>query len=160
MRSGASLEGVVNELVRYAGQESEGLRKFLNATGFTPTERFNRILAANIGQVHAQKMLTRVEVESEGRQGSLPARAIGLKPDVLLKDGKLDGQAVLNRGKEILRLDAVPRRRAGSAGIRLHRFRARVFQFKNYAYNQMKLVGMNSSESCEGPAGRKRRRRY
>lgn len=140
MQSGASLEGVISSMVRYAGGESQALGKFLTATGFTGTERANRVFAANAGAYYARKMLRKLQPNPNNTRARHMLEELGLDPEALLKKGKLDGDDVLLAAKkfsDITQFRADPEVLplfASTEGGKV------LFQFKNYIYGQTRLI--------------------
>ncbi|MFH1110977.1 MAG: hypothetical protein V1790_17530 [Planctomycetota bacterium] len=140
MESGASLEGVINEMVRYAGEDSAALSKFLTATGFTPTERWNRILSANIGRIYADSMLERLKKNPKDAKARFRLEQMGLGPDNLLAVGKVTGQDALIAAKRFSDLTQFRARYLDLPEWASTPMGRVAFQFKNFAFNQFKLV--------------------
>lgn len=140
MQSGASLEGVINEMLRSVGAESGPLGTFLKATGFGPTEQANRVWAANAGFAYAKRMLARLQKNPLDGRARAVLEELGLKPDVLLKIGKLDGDAALIAAKKFS--DAT-QFRGGVKDLPLFASTPMgkvIFQFKSFVYGQTRLV--------------------
>jgi hypothetical protein len=140
MQSGASLEGVVNEMLQNVSTENRALSTYLRATGFTQTEQANRIWAANAGHAYAKRMLARLQKDSTNGRARKALADMGLNPDVLLKIGKVEGNSALIAAKKFsdvtqfrsgpLDLPAFASTPAGKV----------FFQFKSFTYNQTRLV--------------------
>jgi hypothetical protein len=140
MQSGASLEGVVNEMLRSVGSENSALGSFLKATGFTATEQTNRIFAANAGYAYAKRMLAKLQKNPQDGRARKVLSELGLKPDVLLKIGKLDGDAALIAAKkfsDITQFRGGPEDLPYFASTPLGKV---AFQFKSYIYGQTRLI--------------------
>jgi hypothetical protein len=140
MQSGASLEGVINEMVQYAGGENQALSKFLKGVGFTATEQANRIFAANAGITYARRMLSRLKANPENGRARKVLEELGLDADALLKKGAIEGNDALQAAKKFsdltqFRADPkdLPLFASSNAGKVF-------FQFKQYIYGQTRLL--------------------
>ncbi len=140
MESGASIEGVVDEMVRYTGGESHALHRFLKANGFTATERANRVWAANAGISWARRNLERLQKNPEDATARWALHELGLNPDVLLRAGALTHDDALMAAKKMADITQF------RSGVKdLPHFAASpmgkvFFQFKNYIYGQTRLL--------------------
>ena len=139
-RSGASLESVINEMLRHAGAEHSSLGTFLKATGFSATEQANRIWAANSGLHWANLNLRRLKLNPRNAKARHALEELGLKPDALLKLGKLDGDAALMAAKKFSDLTQFRSRPQDMPAFASTTWGKVFWQFKNYPYNQMRLV--------------------
>jgi hypothetical protein len=144
MESGASLEGVINEMVQYAGGGDTGLNqalsKFLKGVAFTATEQANRIFAANAGITYARRMLSRLKANPENGRARKVLEELGLDADALLKKGAIEGNDALQAAKKFsdltqFRADPkdLPLFASSNAGKVF-------FQFKQYIYGQTRLL--------------------
>lgn len=140
MESGASLEGIINEMVRYAGEDSAALSKFLTGVGFTPTERWNRVLSANMGRIYADSMLERLKKNPQDGEARFRLEQMGLGPDNLLAIGKVTGQDALIAAKRFSDLTQFRARYLDLPEWASTPMGRVAFQFKNFAFNQFKLM--------------------
>ncbi len=79
--------GIHDALMKYAGGQASFANKYLEFTGFNPAERLNRLLGANAGIVHVERLV---------------ARSKGQMTEELLKRGMTDDdlmRAIANGGK-------------------------------------------------------------
>jgi hypothetical protein len=138
-RSGAALDSALGDILRVS--EDGALAQFLRATGFSATERLNRVIAANAGAHWAQKLYRRLQATG-GRDAFARERLaeLGLDPDRLLDRGGPDEGDILLAAKKFSdmtqfrnRVEDVPAWASTTWGKVL-------FQFKTFAYNQMRLV--------------------
>jgi hypothetical protein len=140
MQSGASLEGVINEMLRNVGTENSALGTFLKATGFTHTEQANRVWAANAGLTYARRMLAQLQKDPKNGRARDVLVELGLKPDVLLKLGKIDGDAALIAAKKFSDMTQF---RGGVLDLPLFAASSMgkvAFQFKSFIYGQTRLL--------------------
>ncbi len=140
MQSGASLEGVVNEMVNYAGGENAALSKFLKGVGFTATEQANRIFAANAGVTYARRMLDRLKANPQDGRALKVLDELGLDTETLLKKGKIGGDDALMAAKKFSDLTQF---RADAKDLPLFASTPTgkvFFQFKQYIYGQTRLL--------------------
>lgn len=140
LESGASLEGVVNEMLRSVGTENSKLGTFLKAVGFTPTEQANRVWAANAGVTYARRMLARLQKDPNDGRALKVLTELGLKPNVLLKLGKIDGDAALVAAKKF---SDITQFRGGVTDLPFFATTPLgkvVFQFKTFVYGQTRLM--------------------
>ncbi len=164
-RSGAALEGVINEMTRYAGAENHALGTFLKAVGFTPTERANRVWAATAGATYLKRMnrllqrgpraTDRVSLSGGYGRAVKMTQELGIDPEALAKRGAPTGDEILMAAKRFsdttqFRADAqdLPFFASTSTGKVF-------FQFKQYIYGQTRLLHREIlQEFKEGRYGR------
>jgi hypothetical protein len=140
MQSGASLEGVITEMLRSVGTEATPLTTFLKATGFTPTEQANRVWAANSGLAYAKRLLAKLQKDPKDTRARHVLEELGLKPDALLRIGKIEGDAALIAAKKF---SDITQFRAGVQDFPMFASTSMgkvIFQFKSYVYGQTRLA--------------------
>ncbi|MFN3326739.1 MAG: hypothetical protein ACK5AZ_24865 [Bryobacteraceae bacterium] len=145
IQSGAALELAIQEMMRHAGAGDDGfageaLGKFLRATGFTATERLNRIFAANAGAEYAGRMLRRLRVNPRDKRAHAVLGRLGLNPERLLRQGRLSPDDVLMAAK---RFSDLTQFRSRPQDLPLHAstpWGKVFFQFKSYIYGQSRLI--------------------
>jgi N12 class adenine-specific DNA methylase len=137
IESGAALEATLLESMRQAGAPGDALRLFLEASGFTATERANRIFAANAGASYAKRMLARARLNDQRAKRMLAELGIdvaaamrnGLTPDDLLMAAK--------KFSDITQFRARPQDLPAFASTPMGKV---AFQFKAYIYGQTRLL--------------------
>lgn len=139
VESGATLESVINESLRHAGASGEALSTFLRATGFTATERANRIFAANAGASYATRMYRRA-VLGDKRAGAALAE-LGLDATAIRLRGGLSREDVLQAAKKFSDLTQFRSRPQDLPMFANSEIGKVFFQFKNYIYGQTRLIG-------------------
>jgi N12 class adenine-specific DNA methylase len=145
--SGATLESTISESLRHAGAEGEALAKYLNAVGFTATERANRILAANAGKAYAERMYKRYRLGD--KRAELVLRELGLDPPALTLRGGLSRGDVLLAAKKFSDLTQF-RSRPQDLPMFANTDVGKVFfQFKTYIYGQTRLVHREFSKDLK-----------
>lgn len=139
MRSGSALESTIAEITNRTG-DSNFASKLLKWTGFSATEKFNRIASANIGMLWVEKNFLKL------MRGGLNPKYVSR-----LEELGIDVQRAMQAG-HITEQEAF---RAAKLFTDKTQFRARpidlplfaqspmgkiFFQFKSFSYNQSKLV--------------------
>jgi len=139
LKSGAIMESTIREMGRLVGSESKFANFFLKATGFSWTEKFNRIVASNTGMAYAERLMRKLSKNPTNKKilqqlaelGIDGAKALkrGLSEEDLLKAGQIMAEITQFRARPI-DLPAL----ASSPEGRV------IFQFKNFVYNQTKFL--------------------
>jgi hypothetical protein len=136
--AGAALEAVIQESMRHAGQDGVALATFLRATGFSGTERLNRIVAANAGAKYAERLRNRLQSKPGDGRARAMLEELGLDPDHV--QGPMGPDEVLVAAKRFSDLTQfrsrpqdIPLWASTPAGQMF-------FQFKSYLYGQTRLV--------------------
>lgn len=164
-RSGASLEGVINEMTRYAGAEGGALTTFLKAVGFTAAERANRVFAAAAGAKYLERLLDELKRGPSPMDrfsfsgGASRARKmiaeLGVDPDALLERGSPTPDDILMAAKrfsDTTQFRSDPQDLPFFASSTLGKV---VFQFKQYVYGQTRLLHREIIEEfAEGRYGK------
>lgn len=139
LESGATLESVIHESINRLG-ESSWAAKLLKWTGFTWTERVNRVASANIGmdliRMYTKKLLKNpTNTVTRARIVEL-----GLNPEEILARGMLTPQEM---SRAALRFTEQTQFYARPIDLPLFANSPTgklFFQFKSFAYNQTKLL--------------------
>ncbi len=131
LESGATLESTLNEITNETG----ALKTFLKATGFSATEKANRIIAANAGKYFGERMFTKA---LKGNTRAIEA----LKELGVSIEGKtaLTGDDILMMAKkfsDITQFRSRPQDLPFFASTDAGKI---FFQFKNFIYGQTRLL--------------------
>lgn len=86
VRSGALLDSTIREVTSQMGPDAAG--EFLRKTGFSATERFNRILSSNTAKQWIPDLIDQLKINPGNPIVRRELAKLGLDPEVLLK-GKL-----------------------------------------------------------------------
>lgn len=154
MRSGASIDSVLNEMTRAVGSEWHPLGVYLKAVGFSGSERLNRIFAANAGANYAGRLAKRLRINPNDKTTRARMEELGIDPDQV-RDGQLTGDQILMAAKKFSditqfrsRPQDLPLWASSPAGKIF-------FQFKTFIYSQARLVGRTTiGEARRGNFGR------
>jgi hypothetical protein len=139
IESGATLESVINESLRHAGASGHLLSQYLKAVGFTPTERANRIFAANAGADYASRLAERLRANPQDGHTARRLAELGLDPRAVALRG-LTAHDVLLAAKKFSDLTQF-RSRAQDLPMFAESQTGKVFfQFKSYIYGQTRLL--------------------
>ncbi len=138
--SGAALESVINESLRHAGGGDNVLGKFLRATGFSATERMNRIVAANAGAKYATRLFEDLQRNRNNTRAWDTLEQFGINPENALEDGVLTPDDILIFAKKFTDLTQF-RSRPQDIPLFASSPAGKVFfQFKSYIYGQTRLL--------------------
>jgi hypothetical protein len=139
LRAGATLDTVTSEMARQLGGDKWGA-KFLRMTGFNLTERINRTVAASAGKNYAENLAGKLLKGKGGKSVRRELERLGLAPDEIIAKGGLDfddlrraAQQVSNDSQFRSRITDLPLWWSSAEG-------KVVTQFKNFAFNQAKLI--------------------
>ncbi len=140
LRSGATLDSVSSEMARHLGGDRYGA-KMLRWSGFNFTERINRTIAASAGKNYAENLAGKL---LKGKRSAKGARheltRLGLDPDQIIAKGGLDFDD-LKRAAQTVSNDSQFRSRVTDLPLWWSSPEGKVVtQFKNFAFNQAKLI--------------------
>jgi hypothetical protein len=140
VESGATIDPVLHESVRELSGSNRALEYFLRAVGFTATERFNRIVAANVGTAYAQRLLEQLRRNPRHRRARRLLEELGIDPDAALARGGLTGDDVLMAAKRFSDMTQFRSRPQDQPEWASTPWGKVFFQFKTFIYNQTRLV--------------------
>jgi hypothetical protein len=147
MRSGAAIDTVLNEMTRDIGSDWHPLGVFLKATGFTGSERLNRIFAANAGASWAGRMARRLRINPHDSFARQALEELGVDPGTV-KDGQLTGTQILRAAKKFSDITQFRARPQDLPFWASHPTGKIFFQFKSFVYGQARLVGRTTIEEA------------
>lgn len=136
LRSGATLESVLQETTRETG----ALSKFLKATGFTATEKANRVIAANAGRSYGNRLFQKVLKNPDNKRAVQELKSFGLNVEEAVKRGKLTDDEVLMIAKKFTDLTQFRSRPQDLPFFASSNSGKVFFQFKNFIYGQTRLL--------------------
>jgi hypothetical protein len=148
MRSGASIDSVLNEMTREVGSEWHPLGVYLKAVGFTGTERLNRIFAANAGANYAGRLAKRLRLNPNDKTTRARIEELGIDPDQV-QGGQLTGDQILKAAKkfsDVTQFRSRPQDLPLWASSPVGKL---FFQFKTFVYNQARLIGRTTIEEAK-----------
>lgn len=135
LKSGASLESILQETAK----ESGALSSFLKATGFSATERMNRIIAANAGKSYGERTFKTLLKKPEAKGRKL-LEEFGVNVEEALKRGSLTDDDVLLVAKKFSDITQF-RSRPQDLPLFASSPAGKVFfQFKSFIYGQTRLL--------------------
>lgn len=139
LKSGATLESTLQESMRESGSASKVLGKFLKATGFSATEKFNRTLAANAGKSYGQRLIKKVLKNPADKTVRGRLTELGINVDEALKRGFNDDDVLMVAKKftDITQFRSRPQDLPLFASSPEGKV---FFQFKNFIYGQTRLL--------------------
>lgn len=151
--SGATIDSVLNEMTREAGGDSGPLGLFLKATGFTLTERLNRVYAASAGVKWANRLLKRLKTNLRDVRTRERLAELGLDPDDLVRRGyQLYPDEVLLVAKKFSDLTQFRSRVQDMPAMASHPVGKVFWQFKTFIYNQGRLITRKFKRELSGLA--------
>lgn len=139
LRAGATLDSTMSEIaMQYGGRLS---RMYLKLSGFSWTERLNRTIGAVAGKHHAEWLVSRLVKNPSNKAVRTELRTIGIDPTAVLSNGgKLTDMDYFRAAQEVVNQTQF-RARPGDLPLWTSSPAGRVaFQFKQFAFNQTKLV--------------------
>lgn len=141
IRSGASLEATLSETLRDSGAKStEFLERYLRVSGFTASEKMNRVIAANTGAVYAGKLLAVLKKNPKDTRARDMLKELGINPDEALQEGRLTGDDILMAAKKFSDMTQF-RSRPQDLPLFASTPAGKVFfQFKTYIYGQTRMI--------------------
>lgn len=157
IEAGATIDPILHESVRELVAGNRVLEHYLRATGFAATERANRVLAANIGAVYAQRMLGRLRVNPTHKRAQRAlTELIGREAtQAAIRRGSLTADDVLMAAKRFSDLTQFRSRPQDLPEFASTPWGQVFFQFKSFAYNQTRLLHRSVvRELKDGEVGR------
>lgn len=140
LESGATIQSVFNEMTRATAAGGNMADKWLKATGFIWTEKFNRTVSSNIGIEWAAKNFERLLRSPEKLAYKTRISELGIDVEAALKRGKLSNNDLL-RAAQVMAEKTQFRSRPLDLPIWASSNAGKLFwQFKNFMYNQFMFV--------------------
>ena len=139
LKSGSTLDSVINEITTRYG-ESTFASKFLRYTGFSATEKFNRIVSANTGIFWTQKNFNRLLINPTDKVALGRLAELGIDVQKVLQAGKLSEQELLQAAQIFTERTQFRARPLDLPAFANSPYGKIFFQFKNFAYNQSKFL--------------------
>lgn len=140
LRSGATLESTLHETIESVGGTNRALGRFLNATGFSGSERLNRIFAANGGASIAQRLFRALQKNPKNQRALLGMRDLGLNPETMLARGSMTDDDILLAAKKFSDMTQFRARPQDIPYFASSPEGKVFFQFKNFIYGQTRLL--------------------
>jgi len=137
LRAGATLDATLREIGEQIGGAFS--RTYLDYTGFSFTERINRTISAVAGKHYADWVFSKAQ--KTGRKAFKDElRGLGIDPNVALANSKLTDQDYFRAAQTVTNQSQF-RARPGDLPLWATSPAGKVaFQFKQFAFNQTKLV--------------------
>ncbi len=140
LRSGATLDATIQETLKSFGGSTGPLGVFLKATGFSATEKMNRILAANGGASYGQRLFNTLIKDPNNIAARRFLEEMGVKVDAALKRGALVEDDILTLANNFTNLTQFRARPQDLPFFASTPTGKVVFQFKNFIYGQTRLI--------------------
>lgn len=146
LQSGATLDSVIAEI----SKETGALRTFLKATGFTLSEKINRTLAANAGKSYGTRLFKKARKGDKNAANLLKEFGVDTTGKQVLTDD--DVLMMAKKFTDITQFRSRPQDLPLFASSNIGKV---FFQFKNFIYNQTRLVARETiGELSRGNFGR------
>lgn len=142
LESGATLQSVFNEVIKSVGGNGTFSDKFLKATGFTWTEKFNRTVAQGAGEEWAKRVFQKA-ANGGARKRAYYKKALqelNIDADAALSRGKLTDAELLKAGQTLSNESQFRSRPQDMPYFASHPLGKALWQFKSFIYNQTKYV--------------------
>lgn len=140
LKSGATLESTINESLREVGASGKALGTFLKATGFSSTERFNRVISANAGADLLRRSFNILKKNPTDKLARGFIEDMGINIESLLTKNRVDEDDILKAAQKftnITQFRARPQDLPFFASTPTGKI---FFQFKNFIYGQSRLL--------------------
>lgn len=139
-RTGAVLDSSLEQLMRESAGSGGVGSKFLKAIGFTATEKFNRVVAANAGKNYVKQMANKLLKNPSDRLARRALSELRINPETVIKNGGLLFDDLLKAGSGIVRKTQF---KSGVLDLPLF-FNSPegkiLTQFKTFAFNHTKFI--------------------
>lgn len=155
LKTGSTLESIINEVSSRAGAENAFSTKFLKYVGFSASERLNRTAAANTGAIYASDTARKL-ITSGGKQVFKDRlKELGVDAEAILQKGIISPEEVLTAAKNFVDKTQFRSRPIDLPAFVQSPYGKLVFQFKNFAFNQTKFLKNElKKEAASGNWGR------
>lgn len=140
LESGATIQSVFNEMVNATAAGGNFSDKFLKTTGFIWTEKFNRTVAANAGIEWATRNFEKLLASPEKVLYKSRLAEMGINVEKALARGALTDNELLKAGQIIAEKTQFRSRPLDLPYWASSNFGKVFWQFKNFAYNQLKFA--------------------
>ena len=143
-RAGVILNNSMDDFLKQIGGDQKITSKFLRKVGFTLSEKYNRVIAANAGKEHLISLVNRFVKNPKNQNLRRAIEYLGVNPDKILKQGMATIDDQITAARHIVestqfKTDAFDLPLAASSPW------GKVWtQFKSFAYKQTKFLGQHS----------------
>jgi CRP-like cAMP-binding protein len=140
LRSGATLEQVLRQSQMALGAEGNFGESFLKWTGFSMVEKFNRVLASNVGVNYARDVAEKLVKNPNNKVYRLRLQELGVNPENILARGGIAEDELL---KAAFRVSAMTQFLSRSTDLPIFAqspLGKAVFQFKSFGFQQTTFI--------------------
>jgi hypothetical protein len=138
LKSGAILESVMKENGRLVAGTRFG-EKLLKYTGFTSTEKFNRVVSANAGISYAQSTARKLVKNPSSKVLRARLQELGINPESILSQG-ITERDLMMAGQKMSEITQFRSRPVDLPAFVQSPEGKTIFQFKSFAYQQTKFL--------------------
>jgi hypothetical protein len=155
VESGAISPGEMKKFEEISGAENKFLKNYLKTIGFTPSERLNRRIAANVGFKYAQTMAKKV-LRNNNRFARQQLLKMEINPDDVIKNKGLTHNDYLRAARsEAERTQYLSRNIDLPIAFTKTELGKNMAQFKTFAYQQTHFLNKSITEEFKaGNPGR------
>jgi len=152
LETGATLDSVMRSANMQITGTSFG-SQFLKYIGFTATEKFNRVVAANVGIKYAEKQAQKLVKNPQSKIIQARLQELGLNPQgILARGGKLTekelliaGQRMSNKTQFLYNPLDLPAFSQSPTGAVVFQYKSFIFQQTTFLKNQLKMQIKNGN---------------
>lgn len=138
-KAGVTLDALIREALEKAGAEGSFASNFLKLTGFSASEKFNRIVSANTGMRWLERTFNKLEKDPTNKILRDRIKELGLEPEQLLEKGIFE-RDLLTAGQKFTNITQF-RGRAIDLPLFVKSPEGKIlFQFKTFSFSQGKLL--------------------
>lgn len=138
--TGEILESSMDEFNKQAGAEMPLIKTFLSKIGFSASERFNRIVAANAGKRHAQYLANQVLNNPNNKVARRALERLDVDVDALIKNGGLDESQLIRAAQTVVEKTQFKTEKFDLPYMWTSPYGKILTQFKSFAFKQSQFI--------------------
>jgi len=138
LRGGSTLDSTVREVTNKLASDSQFANKFLKWTGFSASEKFNRVVSHNTGMRYLQRTVEQLQKNPASKVLRSRIKELQLDPDILLKE--VTEKDLLKAGQKFTNITQFRGRPIDLPAFVNSPMGKVAFQFKTFAFSQSRLI--------------------
>ncbi|MDA2937184.1 hypothetical protein MYX75_02845 [Acidobacteria bacterium AH-259-A15] len=140
VRSGAILDSTLGEIASDLGARGGFVKGFLKWTGFQATERINRIISANAGEIYARALGKKLLKKTKNQNVRKQLAELDIDPERVIRKGYIDEDDLLRAAQKVTNETQFRVRSTDLPLFWQTPFGRVITQYKTFALNQTKLM--------------------
>jgi hypothetical protein len=142
--TGEILESSMDEFNKQAGGEMPLVKKFLSKIGFSASERFNRIVAANAGKRHAQYLADQLLSNPNNKVARRALERLDIDADTVIRNGGLDKSQLITAAQKVVEDTQFKTEKFDLPYLWTSPYGKILTQFKSFAFKQSQFITKQS----------------